>query len=97
MGQDVHVIDVAAHTSHHIAFYIPNSADHETGPVRSVATRSLPGAAVDCLKGHRPTCFRPWLDWPLPAATKVCCAHEYKLGLPSDVRKTPTSNSVTRR
>ena len=78
MGQDVHVIDVAAHTSHHIALYVPNSADHEIGPVLFCGDTLFAGGCGRLFEGTPSDMFQALARLALlPAATKVCCAHEY--------------------
>ena len=74
----VDVLDVAAHTRAHIAFFVPNQQDKAMGPVLFCGD-TLFGAGCGRLFEGTPQQMHQALQKlaELPENTKVCCAHEY--------------------
>ena len=74
----VEVLDVAAHTRAHIAFFVRTRRRPRSGPCCSAGTPCSAGAAADCLKAALNRCIRPCRSWPeAPRGHQGCCAHEY--------------------
>ena len=78
MGRDLLVLDVAAHTSDHIAFYLAREADETIGPVLFCGDTLFAAGCGRLFEGTASDMHRAMARLAaLPAATKVCCAHEY--------------------
>ena len=78
LEQDVFVMDVAAHTSHHIAFYVPEPTDTESGPILFCGDTLFAGGCGRLFEGTPADMLQALSRLAaLPVATKVCCAHEY--------------------
>ena len=78
LGQDVLVMDVAAHTRDHIAFFISQSPEAEIGPILFCGDTLFAGGCGRLFEGTPSDMFRALSRLALlPDATKVCCAHEY--------------------
>ena len=78
MGCEVDVMDVAAHTRAHIAFFISKQQDTSVGPLLFCGD-TLFGAGCGRLFEGTPEQMHQALQKlaRLPEETKVCCAHEY--------------------
>lgn len=78
LGQDVLVMDVAAHTSHHIAFFIPQPPGAESEPMLFCGDTLFAGGCGRLFEGTPSDMLQALSRLAaLPDATKVCCAHEY--------------------
>jgi hydroxyacylglutathione hydrolase len=77
LGQRVEVIDVPGHTAGHVAYFLPNAP---TSPVLFCGDTLFSGGCGRIFEGT-PAQMLASLDSlaSLPAATRVCCAHEYTL------------------
>ena len=78
LGTQVEVLDVAAHTRAHIAFFIANPQDGAMEPVLFCGD-TLFGAGCGRLMEGTAEQMHQALNTlaQLPEATRVCCAHEY--------------------
>ena len=77
LGQTVRVLDVPGHTAGHVAYFLPNA---QPQPVLFCGDTLFSGGCGRIFEGT-PTQMLASLDRlaALPAATQVCCAHEYTL------------------
>ena len=77
LGVDFHVIDVPGHTAGHIAYF---AADVNGAPLLFCGDTLFSGGCGRLFEGT-PAQMLASLDTlaALPAATRVCCAHEYTL------------------
>jgi hydroxyacylglutathione hydrolase len=77
LGQRVQVMDVPGHTAGHVAYFLP---DAPTSPVLFCGDTLFSGGCGRIFEGT-PAQMLASLDSlaSLPAATRVCCAHEYTL------------------
>ena len=78
LGTQIEVLDVAAHTSAHIAFFIANPQDAAMEPLLFCGD-TLFGAGCGRLFEGTAEQMHQALQMlaKLPEATRVCCAHEY--------------------
>ena len=77
-GTPVEVLDVAAHTRAHIAFFVPNPEDTAMGPVLFCGDTLFSGGCGRLFEGSPEQMHQALQKLAkLPEATKVCCAHEY--------------------
>ena len=78
LGEDVEVLDVAAHTRAHIAFFIPNPHNNGIGPLLFCGDTLFSGGCGRLFEGSAEQMHQALQKLAeLPEATKVCCAHEY--------------------
>ena len=78
LGQEVEVLDVAAHTRAHIAFFIPNPEGDEIGPLLFCGDTLFSGGCGRLFEGSAEQMHQALQKLAeLPDATRVCCAHEY--------------------
>ena len=78
LGEQVDVIDVAAHTRAHIAFFIPNLQDEAMGPVLFCGDTLFGAGCGRLFEGTAEQMHEALQKLAqLPEETKVCCAHEY--------------------
>ena len=78
LGEEVEVLDVAAHTRAHIAFFIPNPEGAEIGPLLFCGDTLFSGGCGRLFEGSAEQMHQALQKLAeLPEATKVCCAHEY--------------------
>ena len=77
LGQTVQVLDVPGHTAGHVAYFLPNA---QPQPVLFCGDTLFSGGCGRIFEGT-PAQMLASLDRlaALPAATQVCCAHEYTL------------------
>jgi len=77
LGQTVQVLDVPGHTAGHVAYFLPNA---QPQPVLFCGDTLFSGGCGRIFEGT-PAQMLDSLDRlaALPAATQVCCAHEYTL------------------
>jgi len=77
LGQRVQVMDVPGHTAGHVAYFLPNA---QPQPVLFCGDTLFSGGCGRIFEGT-PAQMLDSLDRlaALPAATQVCCAHEYTL------------------
>ena len=81
LGLSLRVLDVAAHTSAHIAFVIPKQEDPDLGPVLFCGDTLFSGGCGRLFEGTPADMHRALRRLSqLPGSTKVCCAHEYTEG-----------------
>ena len=78
LGVQVDVLDVAAHTRAHIAFFIPKSQDAVMGPVLFCGDTLFGAGCGRLFEGTAEQMHQALRKLAeLPEETKVCCAHEY--------------------
>ena len=78
LGVAVEVLDVAAHTRAHIAFFIPKPQDAESGPLLFCGDTLFSGGCGRLFEGSAEQMHQALQKLAkLPEATRVCCAHEY--------------------
>ena len=77
-GETVEVLDVAAHTRAHIAFFVPNPEGAEIGPLLFCGDTLFGGGCGRLFEGSAEQMHQALNKLAkLPDETKVCCAHEY--------------------
>ena len=78
LGETVEVLDVAAHTRAHIAFFVPNPEGAEIGPLLFCGDTLFSGGCGRLFEGSAELMHQALQKLAeLPEATQVCCAHEY--------------------
>ena len=78
LGETVEVLDVAAHTRAHIAFFLPNPEGAEIGPLLFCGDTLFSGGCGRLFEGSAEQMHQALQKLAeLPEATQVCCAHEY--------------------
>ena len=78
LGETVEVLDVAAHTRTHIAFFLPNPEGAEIGPLLFCGDTLFSGGCGRLFEGSAEQMHQALQKLAeLPEATQVCCAHEY--------------------
>ena len=78
LGETVEVMDVAAHTRAHIAFFLPNPEGAEIGPLLFCGDTLFSGGCGRLFEGSAEQMHQALQKLAeLPEATQVCCAHEY--------------------
>ena len=78
LGETVEVLDVAAHTRAHIAFFVPNPEGAEIGPLLFCGDTLFGGGCGRLFEGSAAQMHQALNKLAkLPDETKVCCAHEY--------------------
>ena len=78
LGETVEVLDVAAHTRAHIAFFVPNPEGAEIGPLLFCGDTLFGGGCGRLFEGSAEQMHQALNKLAkLPDETKVCCAHEY--------------------
>jgi len=78
LGETVEVLDVAAHTRAHIAFFVPNPEGAEVGPLLFCGDTLFSGGCGRLFEGSAEQMHQALQELAaLPEATQVCCAHEY--------------------
>ena len=78
LGETVEVLDVAAHTRAHIAFFLPNPKGAEIGPLLFCGDTLFSGGCGRLFEGSAEQMHQALQKLAeLPEATQVCCAHEY--------------------
>ena len=81
LGRSLRVLDVAAHTSAHIAFVIHEQEDPDLGPVLFCGDTLFSGGCGRLFEGTPADMHRALARLAeLPDSTQVCCAHEYTEG-----------------
>ena len=96
MGRTLLVMDVAAHTAAHIAFYL---MDHSLGPVLFCGDTLFAGGCGRLFEGSAEQMHSAMQRLALlPDSTKVCCAHEYTEGnLRWAAERRPDDQSIAAR
>ena len=99
LGRSVQVLDVAAHTSAHIAFVIPDQEDPDLGAVLFCGDTLFSGGCGRLFEGTPADMHRALARLAeLPESTQVCCAHEYTEGnLLWATQQQPEDAAVRRR
>ena len=78
LGETVEVMDVAAHTRAHIAFFLPNPKGAEIRPLLFCGDTMFSGGCGRLFEGSAEQMHQALQKLAeLPEATQVCCAHEY--------------------
>ena len=78
LGETVEVLDVAAHTRAHIAFFLANPEGAEIGPLLFCGDTLFSGGCGRLFEGSAEQMHQALQKLAeLPEATQVCCAHEY--------------------
>ena len=78
LGETVEVLDVAAHTRAHIAFFLPKPQGAEIGPLLFCGDTLFSGGCGRLFEGSAEQMHQALQKLAeLPEATLVCCAHEY--------------------
>ena len=78
LGETVEVLDVAAHTRAHIAFFLPNLEGAEIGSLLFCGDTLFSGGCGRLFEGSAEQMHQALQKLAeLPEATQVCCAHEY--------------------
>ena len=78
LGETVEVLDVAAHTRAHIAFFLPIPEGAEIGPLLFCGDTLFSGGCGRLFEGSAEQMHQALQKLAeLPEATQVCCAHEY--------------------
>lgn len=78
LGETVEVMDVAAHTRAHIAFFLPNPKGAEIRPLLFCGDTLFSGGCGRLFEGSAEQMHQALQKLAeLPEATQVCCAHEY--------------------
>ena len=78
LGTQVEVLDVAAHTRAHIAFFIANPQDEAMEPVLFCGDTLFGAGCGRLMEGTAEQMHQALKTLAqLPEATRVCCAHEY--------------------
>ena len=78
LGETVEVLDVAAHTRAHIAFFLPNPEGAEIGPLLFCGDTLFSGGCGRLFEGSAEQMHQALQKLAeLPESTQVCCAHEY--------------------
>ena len=78
LGESVEVMDVAAHTRAHIAFFVQNPEGSEIGPLLFCGDTLFSGGCGRLFEGSAEQMHQALQKLAeLPEATQVCCAHEY--------------------
>jgi len=78
LGETVEVLDVAAHTRAHIAFFLPKPEGAEIGPQLFCGDTLFSGGCGRLFEGSAEQMHQALQKLAeLPEATLVCCAHEY--------------------
>ena len=78
LEQEMEVLDVAAHTRAHIAFFIPNPEGGEIRPLLFCGDTLFSGGCGRLFEGSAEQMHQALQKLAeLPEATRVCCAHEY--------------------
>ena len=81
MGHRFRVLGVAAHTAHHIAFWLDGGDDPTLGSVLFCGDTLFSGGCGRLFEGTADDMHRALQRLgALPSDTKVCCAHEYTAG-----------------
>lgn len=81
LGHTINVLDVPAHTAHHIAFYVDGAMDSEPGPLLFCGDTLFSGGCGRLFEGTAAQMHQALNRLAaLPGPTKVCCAHEYTEG-----------------
>ena len=78
LGCSLEVLDVAAHTAAHLAFFIASNEDPQVGPALFSGDTLFSGGCGRLFEGSPKDMHRALQRLgKLPAATRVYCAHEY--------------------
>ncbi|GCE64270.1 hydroxyacylglutathione hydrolase [cyanobiont of Ornithocercus magnificus] len=78
LGCTLQVLDVAAHTANHLAFFIPFNEDSQIGPVLFSGDTLFSGGCGRLFEGSPTDMYRALQRLAtLPANTQVYCAHDY--------------------
>ena len=78
LGETVEVLDVAAHTRAHIAFFLPIPEGAEIGPLLFCGDTLFSGGCGRLFEGSAEQMHQALQKLAeLPESTQVCCAHEY--------------------
>jgi hydroxyacylglutathione hydrolase len=78
LDQPVQVLDVAAHTSAHIAFFVAGRSGFNQAPMLFCGDTLFSGGCGRLFEGTAADMHRALQRLAvLPGETKVCCAHEY--------------------
>ena len=99
LENEVEVLDVAAHTRAHIAFFIPNPQGAEIGPLLFCGDTLFSGGCGRLFEGSAEQMHQALQKLAqLPDTTKVCCAHEYtEANLQWAVEQRPSNTVVAER
>ena len=99
LGHEVEVLDVAAHTRAHIAFFIPNPEGGEIGPLLFCGDTLFSGGCGRLFEGSAEQMHQALQKLAeLPEATRVCCAHEYtEANLQWAVEQRPSDAALAER
>ena len=99
LDQPVDVLDVAAHTRAHIAFYVPVDPAEEQRPMLFCGDTLFSGGCGRLFEGSPAQMHRAMQRLAtLPETTQVCCAHEYtEANLAWSVEQRPEDQAITER
>lgn len=99
LGRCLRVLDVAAHTSAHIAFVIPDQEEPDLGTVLFCGDTLFSGGCGRLFEGTPADMHRALKRLSdLPESTKVCCAHDYtEANLRWATEQQPDDTAVRRR
>ena len=99
LDQPVDVLDVAAHTRAHIAFYVPVDPAEEQRPMLFCGDTLFAGGCGRLFEGSPAQMHRAMQRLAmLPETTQVCCAHEYtEANLAWSVEQRPEDQAITER
>ena len=99
LDQQVDVLDVAAHTRAHIAFYVPVDPAEEQRPMLFCGDTLFAGGCGRLFEGSPAQMHRAMQRLAtLPETTQVCCAHEYtEANLAWSVEQRPEDQAIAER
>ena len=99
LGRQLQVLDVAAHTAHHIAFLLPDGEDPDLGPVLFCGDTLFSAGCGRLFEGTPADMHRAMQRLAgLPDRTQVCCAHEYtESNLRWAVHRQPGNEAIASR
>ena len=99
LDQPVDVLDVAAHTRAHIAFYVPVDPAEEQRPMLFCGDTLFAGGCGRLFEGSPAQMHRAMQRLAtLPETTQVCCAHEYtEANLAWSVEQRPEDQAIAER
>ena len=99
LDQPVDVLDVAAHTRAHIAFYVPVDPAEEQRPMLFCGDTLFAGGCGRLFEGSPAQMLRAMQRLAtLPETTQVCCAHEYtEANLAWSVEQRPEDQAIAER
>ncbi|BEV35698.1 hydroxyacylglutathione hydrolase [Synechococcus sp. M16CYN] len=99
LGRRLDVMDVAAHTSAHIAFVLQRCEDQDIGPLVFCGDTLFAGGCGRLFEGTPQDMHQALRRLAkLPDQTRVCCAHEYtEANLRWAIERCPEDIAITKR